>query len=159
VRDNELDLLWERQSNRNIPFLDVETLLRVKQTQREKDYAVIGELARRLPPERQLLCGRSARDLIDLASLHPDAARMLSSERALLCHALDADRDALEEALDKERRKLMRADETRLDAYAAAAASWRQAWPALQTSLTGLPLKNAHARILQTAEGVLPFAP
>ena len=135
----------------------METLLRVKQSQREKDYAVIGELARRLPPERQLLCGRSARDLIDLAARSPDLARLLLSERALLCHALDADRDALEEALDKERRKLMRADETRLDSYAAAAVSWRAAWPALQTSVKRLSLKTAHARILHTAEKVLPF--
>lgn len=159
VPADQLDLLWRRQSEHDLPFLDLETLLRVKQTQREKDYAVIGELARRLPPDRQLLCGRSARDLIDLASRHHQVARILSAERELLSHALAGDRDALEDALDKERRKLMRADETRLDAYTEAAVSWRDAWPTLQNSLKGLPLKTAHGIILQTAEGVLPFTP
>ena len=119
----------------------------------------IGELARKLPPGRQLLCGRSARDLIDLASQYPDLTRSLVAERELLMHAETGDREALEEALDKERRSLMRADEARLDAYAAAAAAWRAAWPASQARIAGLPLAEAHARVLQAAEGVLPCKP
>jgi hypothetical protein len=155
----DLDRLWQTQSQHDLPFLDVEMLVKVKQTQREKDYAVIGELARKLPPGRQLLCGRSSRDLIDLASEYPVETKALASERALLIHALSGDRDALEEALDKERRRLMRLDEARLDAYAEAAAAWRTAWPATQARIAGLPLVEAHARILQTAEGVLPCKP
>ncbi|MCH7227994.1 hypothetical protein [Haloferula sp. A504] len=156
---NELGQLWEREGRKPLPYLDVESLVRVKQTQREKDYAVIGELARKLPPERQLLCSRSARDLIELASRDPDMVSTLISERPLLGHAVRGDREALEESLDRERRSLMRADEERLDAYAVAAAPWRAAWPGLQSSLGGVPLGKAHAGILQAAEGVLPFNP
>ena len=105
ISARELDRLWEIQSQHDLPFLDVETLVRVKQTQREKDYAVIGELARKLPPGRQLLCGRSARDLIDLASQYPDLTRSLVAERELLMHAETGDREALEEALDCGRRR------------------------------------------------------
>lgn len=155
----ELDQLWGREAHGAIPYLDVEPLVRVKQTQREKDYAVIGELARKLPPERQLLCSRSARDLIGLASAHPDLAGGKMEERPLLRHAMSGDRDALEEELDRERRRLMRADEDRLGAYALAASSWRAAWPGLQASIEGMPLSEAHERILQAAEGVLPFTP
>lgn len=159
ISEAELRQLWQCQSGCDLPFLDVEPLLKVKQTQREKDYAVIGELARRLPPEGQLVCGRSARDLIELAAKNHEVARLLAAKRPLLCHALVADRDALEEALDKERRILMRADEDRMDAFAAASSSWRAVWPSLQTSLRNLSLRASHTHILQEADGVLPFAP
>jgi hypothetical protein len=44
----------------------------MKKTNREKDYAVIGELARRIPEvSGQLALSRSARDLLRLADTHP----------------------------------------------------------------------------------------
>ncbi|MGB6222088.1 hypothetical protein [Haloferula sp.] len=159
LSDEQLAQLWATHSGQQIPFLEIEALLMVKQTQREKDYAVIGELARKLPPEVQVLHSRSARDLIAAASETPDLVRGLESQRPLLLHALLKNRDTLEEALDKERRQLMRADENRLAAFSAASATWRTVWPALQPSLTGMPLKKAHALILQAAEDELPFHP
>ena len=159
LTENELAGLWTAHVDDQIPFLDLETLVKVKQTQREKDYAVIGELARKLPMDRQLLHSRSARDLIALAVKDPEAVRLAAGTRPLLSHALAGGRDALEEALDKERRLLMRADENRLNAYSLAAASWQAAWPSLQPTLKGLSLREAHAGILQAAENVLPFHP
>jgi len=48
----------------------------MKLTDRERDYAVIGELARIMPdPADQLRFSRSARDLIVLAEKHPELAR------------------------------------------------------------------------------------
>ncbi|HRC86437.1 MAG TPA: hypothetical protein PK413_12580, partial [Thermoanaerobaculia bacterium] len=38
----------------SLPVVDLESLIRMKRTQRAKDYPVIGELARLLPPEREL---------------------------------------------------------------------------------------------------------
>jgi hypothetical protein len=158
ITDKELALVWENHSSQAIPYLDIEPLLKVKLTQREKDYAVIGELARKLPSERQLIYGRSARDLITSASENPEAVRRLEMERPLLRLALLGDREALEEALDKERRLLMRNDENRLAAYTEAAREWQAQWPSLHASLEGIRLNDAHLKILQAAEGVLPFA-
>ncbi|CAN5825773.1 hypothetical protein BH24ACI5_BH24ACI5_23770 [soil metagenome] len=47
--------------------VDVESLIRMKQTQRAKDYAVIGELATRLPPALELLVTTDPDRLLDLA--------------------------------------------------------------------------------------------
>lgn len=48
-------------------------LAELKKTNREKDYAVIGELARRMrEPRSQLLYSRSARDLLRLATEHAE---------------------------------------------------------------------------------------
>jgi hypothetical protein len=159
ITDEELAILWKSHDSQTIPYLDIEPLLKVKQTQREKDYAVIGELARKLSPERQFLHGRSARDLITNAAQNPGAARRMEMERPLLGLALSGAREALEEALDKERRLLMRADESRLAAYSAASREWQSQWPSFQSSLQGIPLKDAHSKILQAAEAVLPFYP
>lgn len=159
ITHEELAILWKSHDSQAIPYLDIEPLLKVKQTQREKDYAVIGELVRKLSPVRQFLHGRSARDLITYAAENPDAARCMEMERPLLRLALSGARDALEEALDKERRLLMRADENRLAAYSAASREWQAQWPSLQPSLQGIPLKDAHSKILQAAEAVLSFSP
>lgn len=120
---------------------------------------MIGELARKLASGRQLIYGRSARDLITAASENPEAVRRLEIERPLLRLALLGARDALEDALDKERRLLMRTDENRLAAYSLAAREWQAQWPSLQTSLQGMSLNEAHLKIAHAAEGVLPFSP
>jgi hypothetical protein len=106
-----------------------------------------------------LLYGRSSRDLIGLATQSPEIARRLKQSRPLLAHALEGDRESLETQLDRERRIFMRADEERLDAYARAAGVWRGRWPGLQPELRELPLRQAHSKILQAAEGVLPYSP
>ena len=63
----DLKQLWIDQENQNPPFTSVRDLARIKMTQREKDYPVIGELARLMKtPGDQLLFSRSARDLIKL---------------------------------------------------------------------------------------------
>lgn len=159
LSDGELAGLWNAHSGQSVPFLKIEPLLKVKQTQRDKDYAIIGELARKLPPELHLQYGRSARDLIAAAADNADLVKSLESSRPLLAHATLNDRDALEEALDKERRLLMRADENRLEAYSVASAKWQAIWPGLQPSLKGIPLTKAHSLILQAAEDILPFHP
>ncbi|NJK90782.1 MAG: hypothetical protein HC904_02470 [Blastochloris sp.] len=57
-----LSELWQTQQNCNPPFVGLRELAELKKTNREKDYAVIGELARKLiSVEDQLLYSRSAR--------------------------------------------------------------------------------------------------
>jgi hypothetical protein len=60
-------------------------LAELKKTNREKDYAVIGELARQMEdPRLEASYSRSARDLARLAQDHPDAVQEAAVERPLL---------------------------------------------------------------------------
>ncbi|HSL83569.1 MAG TPA: hypothetical protein VLF66_12410 [Thermoanaerobaculia bacterium] len=68
-------------------------------------------------------------------------------------------REALDEALDRERRALMRADEARLARYREAAEPWAALWPEVARDVSGLPLQEAHRLVTSRAEGVLPFEP
>ena len=71
----DLEALWQESRGNLIPHLDARRLAEIKKTNREKDYAVIGELARRLPePRDQLLLSRSARDILALARRWPALA-------------------------------------------------------------------------------------
>jgi hypothetical protein len=126
-------------------------------TRREKDFAVIGELARRLDnPSEALLLSRSARDLLRLWTSHAALAKELARLRPLLARLEDG-RDAIEAALDAERRLLMRADEARLEAYARASRAWAATWLEIRSRIENLELPRAHVALLEAAEGVLPF--
>src|SRR5207302_10272747 len=105
-----LTRLW-RETNSRQPVVGAAALAEIKKTNREKDYAVIGELARLLPgPREQLLYSRSARDLLTLAQAHCDLIEELSIKRPLLKN-IAAGQARLEETLDAERRSLMRENE------------------------------------------------
>jgi hypothetical protein len=154
-----LEQLWREADAAGSDVVAVDPLIRMKMTRREKDYAVIGELARLVDdPRLQLLFSRSSRDLMRLARDHPGALASAMAERPVLSH-IAAGRDAIEEALDRERRHLMRADEARLARYAAAADAWAAAWPELSREVAGLALPDAHRLIVRQAEHLLPFAP
>lgn len=149
--------LWRDLDGRDPPVVDARTLVEVKKTNREKDYVVIGELARLLEdPRDQLLCSRSARDLIELAAKHPALTQELWSRRPLLALA-NRGREALEQALDIERRGLIRANEERIAAYLAASAAWQERWKGLQREGELSLLRDSHLRIVAAAESSLPF--
>jgi len=150
--------LWRHADLSGDEVVALEPLAAMKMTQREKDYAVIGELARRMgEPVSQLLYSRSSRDLIRLAGEHPETLAEVRPKRPLLGHVAFG-RDALDEALDHERRALMRADEARLALYRAAAEAWAAEWPDVSRQIAGLALHDAHRIVTSRAEGVLPFA-
>jgi len=156
---SDLEMLWEEQRDADLPVVDVRRLVELKKTNREKDYAVIGELARRLDdPSEQLLASRSARDLLALVAAHPAEALQLEETRPLLRAAADG-RDALERALDAERRALIHANELRLRSYLDAAAAWTALWPDVSREIAGLPLRQAHAIVVRRANGILPVRP
>jgi hypothetical protein len=149
--------LWHDAEASATDVVPVEPLVRLKMTMREKDYAVIGELARLLEhPRLQLLFSRSSRDLMRLAANHADALAAVRPQRPLLAQVF-AGREALEEALDRERRLLRRADEARLARYRHAASAWAEAWPGVAAQIRGLPLGDAHRVVVERAAGVLPF--
>jgi hypothetical protein len=86
---------------------------------------------------------------------HPALAADLAAQRPLLALAA-AGRVALEEALDRERRELMHANERRLARYRAASERWFHAWKDLERETEGLPLAAAHARMVERAAALLP---
>ncbi len=159
ISAEELAQIWLDAESQNLPIVDLEPLAALKKTNREKDYAVIGELARRMrTPQSQLIYSRSARDLMRLTSEHPDLVRELLDRRPILSRAAMG-RDELERALDAERRVLMRKNERRLAVYLEAAREWTALWPRLIAEINGRPLQEAHGIVVARAEGVLPFSP
>jgi hypothetical protein len=153
---NELPRLWREHAQQDIPFLNANDLAVMKKTNRERDYAVIGELARLMPRvEDQVLHSRSARDLIAIHEQNPELFERLRSQRPVL-HHVSKGRERLEVELDAERRALIRANEARLDAYGKAAARWHSIWPEVSDEIAHLRLLEAHRVVVDRAKGILP---
>ena len=157
ISASALRRLWKEQEDRDPPFVGPVDLAQLKKTDREKDYPVIGELARLMvDPSEKLLYSRSARDLMRLGAEHAELARRLSKRRPLM-RRLSGTREEIERALDEERRALMHADEQRLARFERAARRWRAAWPEVDREIAALGLIEAHRIVVRRAVGVLPF--
>ena len=155
----DIRLMWQEQKQNDIPVVNVRHLAELKKTNREKDYAVIGELARLLKdPEDEMMFSRSARDLMNLAVSCPELVKQLIPKRPIL-RIIDEGEDQLEKALDAERREMMHANEARLQCYMKAAEDWTKCWPDVASAVAGLPLIEAHKIVVSKAESVLPFDP
>ncbi len=158
LEQNDLDRLWADSASQEIPFIGLRELALMKMTMREKDYPIIGELARRLDSiEDQFLFSRSARDLIALSESHAIPPAILAA-RPLL-ESIRKGEDTLAAALDHERRQMMKTDEARLARYKTASGSWETAWPSLANEISSLPLPAAHQSIVAAAETRLPTQP
>jgi hypothetical protein len=152
-----LKAAWEATAHGDPPVLPAAALAQTKRTNREKDYVVIGELARIMnSPAEQLLHARSARDLVRLAGSDPALARTLATRRPLLAE-WERGEDHLARLLDEERRDLVRRNERRLARRLDASREWAAMWPALASSVDALPLAEAHEVLAEAATGVLPF--
>lgn len=155
-----VDGLWIEQDKNPSPAEDAklgaEQLILTKQTNREKDYVAIGELARLLDKPLSIFRhSRSVRDILELAARYPDLFAFAQQDRPCLRAALEG-RDALGAALDAERRALIKLNEERLEGYEAAAKEWAAAWPVLQKRIRSLPLLEAHGAIIEAATKCLP---
>ncbi len=140
----------------DVPVLDPRRLIALKRTNREKDYAVIGELARLLTdPREQIRASRSPRDLLALRAHEPAAFQAETASRPALV-AAEQGEDALAEALDRERRSQIKENERRLRAYLDAGRRWAGEWRELSGELVGRPLLEAHRLVVERARGVLP---
>lgn len=158
IGSSELAGMWDSAERTGSAVVGVVPLARIKLTNRDKDYAVVGEIARLMrDPADQLRFSRSARDLIDLARAHPDLLTATALERPTLA-AVSLGREALEEALDRERRGLMRTNEERLQRYQQAAAAWAAVWTDVAREVQGWPLRRAHEHVVQRATALLPTA-
>lgn len=159
INAENLTAMWREQEHYGFPFTNIRDLIELKKTNREKDYAVIGELSRLLTDvSEQLLLSRSAKDLIQLAKTHGDLVSQLVTKRPLL-NEISSGIDKLEAALDAERRALMHKNENRLAVYMEAAEEWVNVWPKVAKEIAMLPLLDAHSVVAERAAGVLPYKP
>jgi hypothetical protein len=133
------------------PVVDVETLIRMKQTQRAKDYAVIGELARRLPPDRELALTTDVDRILELAPALGDP------RRASAAAALGGDRQAVVRTLAEEVDELQQRDRARLERFERAAGPYLAAMRELSRRELALP--DGHARVVALARRLLPERP
>ncbi len=133
--------------------VDLDALIAMKQTQRAKDYAVIGELATLLPPEREIDLTTDPDRIIALAATFGGA----SSRPVGRLAAAGADRHAVVLALAEEIDALQQADRHRLAIYEAAARPYVEACRVARIS--AITLREAHDRMVDIAERLLPRAP
>lgn len=129
----------------------IETLVRMKQSQRAKDYAVIGELTRRLPPERELELTTDTDRILALAPSFPEVDR--PAARA----ARRGGRLEVVRTLAVEVDELQRRDHARLEVFQRAAEPYLAAVKRLDR--TELILPEGHRRLVELAEALLPRSP
>lgn len=163
LSSEDLTSLWtEQEQGENggleVPTIDLRRLADLKKTDRERDYAIIGDLARKMSVEDQLLQSRSARDLMELAKQHPQLVQNLASKRSvlLLLGRIGASRIYLQRALAEEQFDLMERNEKRLAAYSRAAKEWSSNWSELQKQIRQMPLRQAHDILVVEALKLLP---
>ena len=128
--------------------VDRATLIALKQTQRAKDYPVIGELATQLSPEGEIEVTTDPDRIVALAptvghgSSRPAVRAARTSRRAVVV--------ALAEEIDA----MQQVDRRRVAAYEAAAQPFLEACRA--QDLSALGLREAHERMLEIADRLLP---
>jgi hypothetical protein len=136
-----------------IQVVGLEPLIRMKQTQRAKDYPVIGELARLLPPEREVELTTDPDRILALAPVYgKDSVRL--SVRAV---RTGGSREDVVIALAREVDRLQQEDRTRLDKYRKASDAYLHEIQAARIGDLALP--DAHERICEIAERWLPYNP
>ena len=130
--------------------VDRESLIRLKQTARAKDYAAIGELARELPPAREIELTTDVDRIIELAA----SLGAASSRTSVRAARAGAERSAVVAALAQEIDALQQLDRRRVAAYQTAAAPYLAEFRRL--ALDALPLDQAHEEACRIAEALLP---
>lgn len=147
--------MWSDVERSGDPVVGLEPLAAIKLTDREKDYAIVGELARRMTDLRaQPLYSRSSRDLLELAAAHAELVAELQARRPVLA-AIDASRDR-----GGARPRTPHADADQRSAAGTLCACRRvlaQQWTGVAATADHLPLAEAHAHVVTRALGVLPF--
>jgi hypothetical protein len=132
--------------------VDVTSLILMKQTQRAKDYVVIAPLAALLPPDREIELTTDADRVLELA-----AHVGVRSSRPAVVAARARDRRATVVALAEEADALQQRDRARVAVYEAAAVAYLA--ECRRQQLHDGPLREAHARMCDAAERLLPFRP
>ncbi|MEA2691595.1 MAG: hypothetical protein QOJ16_982 [Acidobacteriota bacterium] len=131
----------------------IEPLIRMKRTQRAKDYPVIGELARLLPSEREMELTTDPDRVVALAPLYGQG----SKRRAVQAALAGRPREDVVVELAREADRMQTEDRLRLERYRAAAERYLREFQA--TDFSGFLLPEAHERLCELAERWLPRDP
>ncbi len=130
--------------------VDLPSLLLLKQTQRAKDYPILGALARLLGPAQELEFTTDPDRVLELAGAHGDN----SPREAVQVARQGGSRDAVVVALAREADRLQQQDRVRVQAYLQAGAAYLRAFQ--DEGLGALALDQAHPRVVALAERLLP---
>jgi hypothetical protein len=131
----------------------IEPLIRMKQTQRAKDYPVIGELARMLRPEREIELTTDPDRLLALAPRYGEGSR----RRAVQAAHDGRSRDEVVVELAREADRMQAADRARLERYREVAEPFLRELQA--SGIADMELPEAHQRAVDLALRVLPLDP
>ncbi len=131
----------------------VEPLIRMKQTQRAKDYPIIGELARLLPPEREIELTTDPDRILALAPRHGES----SGRRAVRAAREGRSRDEVVVELAREADRMQAKDRARLERFRVAAEPFLREFQA--SGIAALELPEAHQRAVDLALRGLPVNP
>lgn len=148
-----LDATFHRIAADGLLVVDRDALIRLKQTGRAKDYAVIGELARQLPVEQEIEWTTDVDRIVELASTVGAGSNRPSVGAA----RGGAHRADIVAALAQEIDQMQQADRRRLAAYQRAAEPYLAEFRRLE--LATLSLDRAHAEACRIAEALLPEHP
>lgn len=140
-------------ASQTLLVVDREVLIRLKQTARAKDYAVIGELARQLPPDEEIQWTTDVDRILELSALtdRPTSRPSVHAARN------GAGRGAVVAALALEVDALQQSDRDRLGRYQQAAEAYLHEFR--QSALDRLPVEQAHEAACRLAEASLPQRP
>jgi DNA-binding transcriptional MerR regulator len=154
IAAGELDLMFSAaRGEGGLRVVDPERLIRLKQTQRAKDYPVIAEISRLLPQQGELETTTDPDRILALAG----AVGGGSPRESVRLARLGRSREQVVAALAREIDRLQQDDRLRLQGYEQAAraylAAFRSAVPPEAT------LEDAHATAVGLAERLLPMTP
>ena len=153
ISPSAIQAMFQKSAGEDLPVVDRQTLIRLKQTGRAKDYAVIGELARQLPPNEEIAWTTDVDRILELA-----ASTAGASSRPSVRAALEGEgRAAVVAALAQEIDEMQRADRDRLAVYERAAEPYLAEFRRM--GLNRLPLAVAHEEACRLAEALLPERP
>lgn len=148
VTDAAVASLFSRDWSRELPVLDLPSLIATKQTQRAKDYPIVGALSRLLPPGEELEFTTDPDRVIELAARHGAGSR----RPAVL--VAGQGRDAVVVALAREIDQRQQLDRQRLLRHQVVGTDYMREF--LQLGLGSMPLPAAHERVVALAERLLP---
>jgi hypothetical protein len=145
-----VEALFARGGKGELRVVGLLSLIRMKQTQRAKDYPVIGELARLLPPEEEIEYTTDPDRIIDLAAAHGAG----SLRPPVLAALRTGSRKDVVVELAKEVDEMQEKDRKRLERYDRASRSYLHAFH--ERGMGGRSLGETHPALVSLAKELLP---
>jgi len=148
-----LELFQRPTEPGKLAVIDLESLIRMKRTQRAKDYPVIAELARLLPEDREIAYTTDPDRILELAGKRGKEINRLPAQEALR----GGTREEVVVALAREINIQQEEDRRRLEWYDKNSRNYMERL--VRSGFLDRPVKEAHEEIVALAEQWLPQGP